>query len=95
MALSEAEVEHIAGLARLRLAPAERARLARELTAILDYMARLGALDLDGVSPTSQLADSPTPLRPDLAVPSPLAEPALAAAPARAGRLIRVPRVIG
>jgi aspartyl-tRNA(Asn)/glutamyl-tRNA(Gln) amidotransferase subunit C len=95
MALSEKEVDHIAALARLRLDPNERARLARELTAILGYVAKLGELDLEGVSPMSHVAESPTPMRPDEVEPSPVTEEALAQAPAREGRLFRVPRVVG
>jgi len=95
MALSEKEVEHIAALARLKLDEAERARLARELSVILDYVEKLGELDLAGISPTSHVAEIPTPMRPDVVEPSPAAEAALRAAPSLHGRHIRVPRVVG
>jgi Asp-tRNA(Asn)/Glu-tRNA(Gln) amidotransferase C subunit len=36
-----------------------------------------------------------TPLRPDVAVPSPVIDELLQAVPARSGRFVRVPRVIG
>ena len=93
--LQEKEIEYVARLARLRLDDSDRARLARDLSLILDYVAKLGELDLDQVSPTSHLGESGTPLRPDLVEPSPAADAALDAAPARVGRLISVPRVIG
>jgi aspartyl-tRNA(Asn)/glutamyl-tRNA(Gln) amidotransferase subunit C len=95
MTLTEKEVDHIAVLARLRLDPGERARLTRELAAILDYVAKLNELDLEGVSPMSHVAESPTPMRPDVVEPSPAVEEALALAPSREGRLFRVPRVVG
>ncbi len=95
MALTEKEVDKIAALARLRLNAEERRRLARELAAILDYVAKLGELDLEGVSPTSHVGDAGTPLRPDAVEPSPAAETALNLAPDREGRLIRVPRIVG
>jgi aspartyl-tRNA(Asn)/glutamyl-tRNA(Gln) amidotransferase subunit C len=95
MMLQEREIEHVARLARLKLDDGERVRLARDLSLILDYVAKLGELDLDRVSATSHVAELATPLRPDLSEPSPAADAALDAAPARVGRLISVPRVIG
>ncbi len=93
--LSAQEIDHLARLARLRLSPEERERLARELGSILDYVAKLAELDLSAVPPMSHVGESGTPLRKDEAVPSPDGEAALAAAPARNGRFVSVPRVIG
>jgi len=93
--LSAQEIDHLARLARLRLTAEERERLGRELGSILDYVAKLAELDLDTVPPMSHVGETGTPLRIDEAVPSPNAEAALAAAPARNGRFVRVPRVIG
>lgn len=95
MALSEKEIDHVAALARLRLDAEERTRLTRELAAILDYVAKLGELDLADVPPMSHVGDTGTPMRPDVVEPSPVAEDSLALAPAREGRHFRVPRVVG
>jgi aspartyl-tRNA(Asn)/glutamyl-tRNA(Gln) amidotransferase subunit C len=95
MALTPDEIDHLATLARLRLTPEERAELQRELGNILDYVAKLGELDLSAVPPMSHVDEAGTPLRPDGVTPSPVVEAILAAVPARSGRFVRVPRVIG
>ena len=57
MTLSIEEVEHIATLARLQLSPDEQARFREQLSAILDYVARLQELDTSGIPPAA--ASSP------------------------------------
>jgi len=95
VALSTEEVRHIASLARLRLRPEEEARLAGELSAILDYVRQLEDLDVAGVEPmTHALAGEGTPLREDEVKESLPPEKALANAPAREGTCFRVPRII-
>jgi aspartyl-tRNA(Asn)/glutamyl-tRNA(Gln) amidotransferase subunit C len=54
--LTEAEVDRIAHLARLSISPEERARYARQLSAILDYAAELAVIDVDGIPPTATLS---------------------------------------
>jgi len=39
--------------------------MARELSAVLDHVARIGELDLDGVPPTSHVVNVSGALRPD------------------------------
>jgi aspartyl-tRNA(Asn)/glutamyl-tRNA(Gln) amidotransferase subunit C len=69
MALSSAEVLHIAQLADLSLTPDEVARLAQELGAILAHVEQLAELDTSDVPPTAHLAVTRMPLRADVAVP--------------------------
>jgi aspartyl-tRNA(Asn)/glutamyl-tRNA(Gln) amidotransferase subunit C len=80
------EVLHVARLARLALAEEEIEPMARELSAVLDHVARIGALDLDDVPPTSHVVgDSMSThpaLRPDEPRPCLPREVALAQAPA-------------
>jgi aspartyl-tRNA(Asn)/glutamyl-tRNA(Gln) amidotransferase subunit C len=95
MALSREEVRHIARLARLELAPEEEERLAQQLSAILDYVKQLEALDVSQVEPmTHALAEGAAPLREDQVAPSLAPEEALRNAPARAGTCFKVPRII-
>jgi len=95
MALSVEEVRRIAALARLQLEPGEEARLAGELSAILDYVRQLEELDVSGVEPmTHALAAESTPLRPDEVQASLPPEKALANAPSREGTCFKVPRII-
>jgi aspartyl-tRNA(Asn)/glutamyl-tRNA(Gln) amidotransferase subunit C len=76
------DVLAVARLARLELSEEELEPMARELAAVLDHIAKIGELDLDGVPPTSHVADVTGALRPDEPVPSFPREVALAQAPA-------------
>jgi aspartyl-tRNA(Asn)/glutamyl-tRNA(Gln) amidotransferase subunit C len=49
------EVLHVARLARLALADEEVEPMAEQLSAVLDHVAKLAELDLDGVAPTSHV----------------------------------------
>jgi len=59
------EVLHVARLARLELAEDEIEPMARELSAVLDHVAKIGELDLEGVPPTSHVVDVSGALRAD------------------------------
>jgi aspartyl-tRNA(Asn)/glutamyl-tRNA(Gln) amidotransferase subunit C len=85
------EVLHVAHLARLKLAEEEIEPLARELSAILDHVAHISELDLDGVEPTSHVVEIPDALRPDEPRESLPREVALAQAPAISGEGFSVP----
>ncbi len=76
------EVLHVARLARLALAEEEIGPMARELSAVLDHVARIGELDLDDVAPTSHVVDVTSALRPDEPRPCLPRDVALAQAPA-------------
>ena len=72
--LTRAEVERIAELARLSLAPGEAEKFARELTAILQYAADIDSVNTTEVLPTIGIApagwreDEPAPCLPRHAV---------------------------
>jgi aspartyl-tRNA(Asn)/glutamyl-tRNA(Gln) amidotransferase subunit C len=76
------EVLHVARLARLRLDDGEVEAMARELSGVLDHIATLAELDLDGVPPTAHVVEVTGRLRPDEPRPSLAREVALAQAPA-------------
>jgi aspartyl-tRNA(Asn)/glutamyl-tRNA(Gln) amidotransferase subunit C len=52
------EVLHVARLARLQLAEDELEPMARELSAVLDHVAKIAELELDDVPPTSHVIAS-------------------------------------
>ena len=81
----------MARLARLALAEEEIEPMARELSAVLDHIARISELDLDDVAPTSHVIEVTGGLRPDVPRPSLPRELALAQAPAVDGEGFLVP----
>jgi len=85
------EVLHVARLARLKLGEDEIEPLARELSAILDHVAHIGELDLEGVPPTSHVVEVTDALRPDEPRECLPREIALAQAPAVSGDGFSVP----
>ena len=80
--IDPAEVLHVARLSRLKLTDEETERMAGELSSILDHIAKISELDLDGVPPTSHVVEFEQGLRPDVPGPCLPREVALAQAPA-------------
>jgi aspartyl-tRNA(Asn)/glutamyl-tRNA(Gln) amidotransferase subunit C len=64
MAIDGADVRRIAELARLELSEDQVERMASELSAVLEFVASLQKLDLDGCEPMS-FAPAEAPLRDD------------------------------
>ena len=69
MSLSIKEVEDIAELARMDLTDAEKQTYAQQLSAILDYVAALQALNTDDIPPTASVLPLATVTRADEAKP--------------------------
>jgi aspartyl-tRNA(Asn)/glutamyl-tRNA(Gln) amidotransferase subunit C len=84
--IAREEVLHVARLARLALAEDEIEPMARELSAVLDHIAKIAELDLEQVAPTSYVVADWMPTRPTLRADEPRPclprEVALAQAPA-------------
>ncbi len=93
MALTLEQVHHIARLARLRLTPEEEARYREQLSAILDYAARLAQVDTAAIPPTATVLPVRAPLRPDEPRPGLPADRVLANAPDSDGGMFRIPPV--
>jgi len=81
----------VARLARLALSDEEIEPMARELSAVLDHIAKIGELELDDVPPTSHVVELTGALRPDEPRPSLPREVALEQAPAVEGDGFLVP----
>jgi aspartyl-tRNA(Asn)/glutamyl-tRNA(Gln) amidotransferase subunit C len=94
-ALTRADVEHVAYLARLGLTPDELARLEGQLNHILDQYAKLAELDTEAIPPTAQTIELENILREDVARPSMAPEDVLANAPQRDGDFFVVPAILG
>ena len=89
-----AEVEHVARLARLDLAPEEKERLRGQLDAILGYVEQLRRVDTAGVAPTAHVLPLANVMREDEVRPSYPVEAMLANAPAADDGQFRVPRIL-
>ncbi|TMZ33904.1 Asp-tRNA(Asn)/Glu-tRNA(Gln) amidotransferase subunit GatC, partial [Klebsiella pneumoniae] len=70
MSISKEQVEHIAQLARLSLAPDEVERFTEQLNDILRFAEKLNELDTEGVEPTSHVMPMTNVLREDEVKPS-------------------------
>ncbi len=94
MAISVKDVEYLALLARLRLAPEERDRFATELNEILGYVEKLKTAKTEGIPPTSHVLNLSNVFREDKVKPSLTPEEALANAPSKEGPFFKVPKII-
>jgi aspartyl-tRNA(Asn)/glutamyl-tRNA(Gln) amidotransferase subunit C len=96
MAMTDAEVEHVALLARIALTAEERARMKKDLSAVLDYVRALDALGLEDDEPLSHVNDRFSPPREDVARPERCLDRAevLAQAPAADAAHFLVPPVV-
>ena len=92
--ITVAEVEKVARLARLAPTKEQAETLARELSAILEYVAQLSAVDTSGVPATAHTVVEDSGFRADVLVPSLPREEALAAAPSSPEGGFAVPRVL-
>lgn len=97
--VTEKDVERVAELAHLELAPEETGRMLRDLNAILDYVAELNELDTTGVAPLAQVSElgdaaGPSAPRADQQVPSLKRDVVMSQAPESDGAFFKVPKVI-
>ena len=94
MAAAEIDIKYVAHLARLHLTPDEEKKLGAQLGGILGYIEKLKALDVTGVEPTAHAMPMVNVTRPDAARPSLPHGDALRNAPAQAGGLFMVPKIV-
>ncbi len=94
MAITPDEVRRIAELARLEIPREREGRMVGELSAVLEFVATLDALDLAGCEPTS-FASAATALRADVPDGRRLAnDDALAMAPSQEHGFFLVPPIV-
>ena len=91
MAITRADVLHVARLARLALREDEIERLQEQLNVILDALGKISELDLANVPPTSHPLALTNVFASDEPRPSLPLEDALRNAPEREGDFFRVP----
>ncbi len=94
MKIKREEVEHVARLARLELAPDEVERMTGQLDTILNYVAKLDEVDTSGIEETTHTQRVTNAFREDEVRPSLAREKVLANAPADNGEAFVVPKII-
>jgi aspartyl-tRNA(Asn)/glutamyl-tRNA(Gln) amidotransferase subunit C len=92
--ITQADVLHVARLARLTLAPQEQASYQRELSDILSYMEILDGVDTTGVEPTFHTQSITNALRDDSVKQSQSPRDAQSNAPRVSDNTFVVPKVI-
>lgn len=92
--MSDFDIHYVARLARIALTPEEEATLGAQLGNILGYIEKLKEVDVSGVEPTAHAFPLVNVTRPDVVEPSLPHDEALRNAPARAGGLFVVPKIV-
>ncbi|MBN2248336.1 MAG: Asp-tRNA(Asn)/Glu-tRNA(Gln) amidotransferase subunit GatC [Coriobacteriia bacterium] len=95
MAITEADVRHVAMLARLALTDQQVGSLTAELGSLLGHIDELRKLDLDGVEPTAHPLAMTNRMREDVVVHGLAREEALRNAPDTDGAAFVVPAITG
>jgi aspartyl-tRNA(Asn)/glutamyl-tRNA(Gln) amidotransferase subunit C len=93
--ISPEQVRHVAKLARLALSDEKIEKFAPQIEAILEYVAKLNAVDTSGVEPMAHALPIHNVLREDVVGPSLPLEEVLKNAPETDGPFFKVPKVIG
>ena len=93
--LSRDDVAKLAALARIEMSEEELVSLASQFVVILDAVARVQEVNLDGVVATSHPQPIQNVFRKDVVQPSLTPEQALSGAPAQEEQRFRVPQILG
>jgi len=93
--LSRDDVAKLAGLARIEMTESELVELSSQFGMILDAVARVQEVNLDGVRATSHPQPIENITRPDVVLPSLSPADALSGAPAQEEQRFRVPQILG
>ena len=94
MPSTEIDVKYVAHLARLGLTLDEERKFGAQLGQVLGYIEKLREVDVNAVEPTAHAVPKVNVTRPDEIGPSLPNEEALRNAPAKAGGLFIVPRIV-
>jgi len=95
MALSDAEVRHVAMLARLALTDEQLETLRGELNSILGHIDTIQQLDLQGIEPMTHAIPLVNQTRPDVVRPCLSRDDALLNAPDAEDGAFKIPRIVG
>jgi len=88
------DVAYVAELARLELSPDEKSLFQKQLETIVQYVEKIGGLDVEGIEPTMHGQALVNVFREDVVVPSAERERFLANAPERSGCEFKLPKIV-
>ena len=94
MPVDQATVRHIARLARIKVSDEEARKLEGELSAILEWVEQLDAVDTEGVEPMTSVIEAEMKKRDDRISDGGMPEDIVANAPARENHYFLVPKVV-
>ena len=94
MALTAAEVQRIAHLARIEITPEEAEEVRAKLDSILELIEKMRAVDTTGIAPMAHAQDVALPLREDVVTESDRHALYQSVAPAVESALYLVPKVV-
>ncbi|MBO7654623.1 MAG: Asp-tRNA(Asn)/Glu-tRNA(Gln) amidotransferase subunit GatC [Kiritimatiellae bacterium] len=94
MSETKLDVRYVAELARLELTEEETSLFERQLGMIVQYVEKIGELDVDGIEPTLHGQSRVNAFREDTVVPSMDHEAALRNAPDRHGEEFKLPKIV-
>lgn len=94
MSAPDFDIKYVAHLARIKLSAEEEAKLGTQLGNILGYIAKLKEVDVSRVEPTAHAFPIVNVMRPDEPRPSLPHDEAMRNAPAKAGGLFVVPKIV-
>jgi len=94
MTIDQKTVAKIAHLARLKIPAEEQMHVAGELSKILEWVAQLDEVNVDGIDPLASVNDTSLRTRPDIVTDGDKVEDILANAPAKTADFFTVPKVI-
>ena len=94
MAAGDFNVKYVAHLARLELTPEEEIKLGAQLGNIIGFVEQLKSVDVSNVEPTAHAVPTVNVTRADEVRPSLPHDEAMRNAPAKAGGLFVVPKIV-
>lgn len=93
--LSLEDVRHVAKLSRLALEEEKLRKLTPQLESILEYVAKISQVNVEGVEPMAHATPLSNVLREDVARPGLPIEQVLQNASETDGRFFKVPKILG
>lgn len=91
--ISEDDVEHAANLARIEITEEEKAKFAKDLSEIIDYVAELEKAPTENIEAINQISNLENIARPDEIAPSLSNEKVFQNAPEKEENFIKVKKV--